>query len=204
MHIAIAGNIGSGKTTLTEKLASYYGWIPFYERVDANPYISNFYENMKQWSFHLQIHFLQSRFKQLNEINRVEETTIQDRTIYEDASIFASNLYEMNLMEKRDFENYFNLYQEIISLLPLPDLLIYLKASVPILAKHIRKRGRAYEDNIRLDYLKHLNDKYNEWIFSNYKGKYLVVDVDEVDFDGDSKGFEKVVELIEDKLSKLT
>lgn len=202
MHIAIAGNIGAGKTTLTSMLASHYGWTAYYEQVNDNPYISDFYENMKRWSFHLQIHFLQSRFKQINLINTDSNTTIQDRSIYEDASIFARNLYDMKLMEARDYNIYFNLYQEIISLIPTPDLLIYLKASVPTLIKHIQRRGREYEENIRMDYLKHLNDKYNEWIYQNYLGKYITIDVDEIDFEKNSQDFLKITTIIEQQIHR--
>lgn len=203
MHIAIAGNIGAGKTTLTSMLSAHYGWTAFFEQIEENPYISDFYESMKQWSFHLQIHFLQSRFKHLSQINAHKNTTVQDRTIYEDACIFARNLYEMDLMEERDFNNYFSLYQEITSLLPLPDLLIYLKASVPTLVNHIQRRGRAYEESIRLDYLKHLNDKYNEWIFANYKGACLTIDIDKIDFERNPNDFEHITKLIEHRLSEL-
>jgi deoxyadenosine/deoxycytidine kinase len=156
-HIAIAGNIGAGKTTLTEALSKHYKWIPQFEDVDHNPYLYDFYEDMPRWSFNLQIYFLNSRLGQLVEIQKGSETVIQDRTIYEDAHIFAPNLHEMGLMSKRDFDNYFQFFQTLKQMVRPPDLLIYLKASVPTLVGQIQKRGREYEENIRLDYLKRLN-----------------------------------------------
>jgi len=181
-HIAVAGNIGAGKTTLTELLSKHYKWIPHFEDVDHNPYLMDFYEDMPRWSFNLQIYFLNSRLRQLVEIQQGTETVIQDRTIYEDANIFAPNLHEMGLMSKRDFDNYFHFFQTLKSLVQPPDLLIYLQASVPTLVGQIQKRGRDYEENIRLDYLKKLNEYYNKWIGEYKEGRLLVVDVDKNKF----------------------
>lgn len=181
-HIAVAGNIGAGKTTLTELLSKHYKWIPNFEDVDHNPYLMDFYEDMPRWSFNLQIYFLNSRLQQLVEIQKGTETIIQDRTIYEDANIFAPNLHEMGLMSKRDFDNYFNFFQTLKSLVQAPDLLIYLHASVPTLVGQIQKRGREYEENIRLDYLKRLNEYYNKWIDGYREGALLVIDVDKNKF----------------------
>ncbi|MFM7646309.1 MAG: deoxynucleoside kinase [Chitinophagia bacterium] len=181
-HIAVAGNIGAGKTTLTELLSKHYKWIPHFEDVDHNPYLMDFYEDMPRWSFNLQIYFLNSRLRQLVEIQQGTETVIQDRTIYEDANIFAPNLHEMGLMSKRDFDNYYHFFQTLKSLVQPPDLLIYLQASVPTLVGQIQKRGRDYEENIRLDYLKKLNEYYNKWIGEYKEGKLLVVDVDKNKF----------------------
>ena len=181
-HIAIAGNIGAGKTTLTELLSKHYKWIPHFEDVDHNPYLMDFYEDMPRWSFNLQIYFLNSRLQQLVEIQRGTETVIQDRTIYEDANIFAPNLHEMGLMSKRDFDNYYKFFQTLKSMVQPPDLLIYLKASVPTLVGQIQKRGREYEENIRLDYLKRLNEFYNKWIDAYKEGPLLVIDIDKNKF----------------------
>jgi deoxyadenosine/deoxycytidine kinase len=181
-HIAVAGNIGAGKTTLTELLSKHYKWIPQFEDVDHNPYLFDFYEDMPRWSFNLQIYFLNSRLNQLLEIIRGTETVIQDRTIYEDAHIFAPNLHEMGLMGKRDYDNYFSFFQTLKSMVQPPDLLIYLKASVPTLVGQIQKRGRDYEENIRLDYLKRLNDYYNKWIDGYKEGQLLVIDIDKNKF----------------------
>ncbi|HOK39178.1 MAG: deoxynucleoside kinase [Bacteroidales bacterium] len=182
MHIAVAGNIGAGKTTLTKLLSKHYGWTPYFEDVDDNPYLSDFYEDMQRWSFNLQVYFLNSRFNQVLEIRKSGKTIIQDRTIYEDAYIFAPNLHAMGLMTTRDFDNYFSLFTLMSSLVQAPDLLIYLRASVPKLVQNIQQRGRKYENTIRLDYLKRLNERYEAWI-GNYKnGKLLIVDVDNIDF----------------------
>ncbi len=181
-HIAVAGNIGAGKTTLTELLAKHYKWIPNFEDVDHNPYLMDFYEDMPRWSFNLQIYSLIIRLLQLVDIQRGTETIIQDRTIYEDANIFAPNLHEMGLMSKRDFDNYYHFFQTLKTLVQPPDLLIYLQASVPTLVGQIQKRGREYEENIRLDYLKRLNEYYNKWIDSYQEGPLLVIDVDKNKF----------------------
>jgi deoxyadenosine/deoxycytidine kinase len=181
-HIAIAGNIGAGKTTLTEMLSKHYKWIPQFEDVDQNPYLFDFYDDMPRWSFNLQIYFLNSRLNQLLEISRGTETIIQDRTIFEDAYIFAPNLHEMGLMSKRDFDNYFDFFQNLRQMVKPPDLMIYLQASVPTLVGQIQKRGREYEENIRLDYLKRLNDYYNKWIASYKEGPLLIINVDNMKF----------------------
>jgi len=178
MHIAVAGNIGSGKTTLTRLLSKHYGWKPHFEDVDDNPYLNDFYEDMQRWSFNLQIYFLNSRFSQVVDIRRKGDNVIQDRTIYEDAHIFAPNLHIMGLMSTRDFNNYLNLFNLMSSLIQPPDLLIYLRASVPTLVSQIQKRGRDYEKNIRLDYLQRLNERYEAWIETYKHGKMLIIDVD--------------------------
>jgi len=181
-HVAIAGNIGAGKTTLTEMLSKHYKWIPQFEDVDQNPYLFDFYEDMPRWSFNLQIYFLNSRLNQLIEISKGTETVIQDRTIFEDAYIFAPNLHEMGLMSKRDFDNYFDFFQNLRQMVKPPDLMIYLQASVPTLVGQIQKRGREYEENIRLDYLKRLNEYYNKWIEGYKEGPLLVINVDKTKF----------------------
>lgn len=203
MHIAVAGNIGSGKTTLTELLAKHYHWSPYFEDAKENPYLSDFYDDMKRWSFNLQVYFLKSRFQQLVEIHNKEQTIIQDRTIYEDACIFAPNLHDMGLMAPRDFANYLKLYHLMTSLITPPDLLIYLKASVPTLVSHIQRRGREYEESIRLDYLKNLNNRYNDWIFSQYEGNVLVMDVDTLDFLENKADLNRLIDAIEGKLHGL-
>lgn len=183
MHIAIAGNIGSGKTTLTRLLSKHFGWKPHFEEVDNNPYLESFYEDMKRWSFNLQIYFLNSRFRQVMEIRKSGNDIIQDRTIYEDAYIFAANLYDMGLMETRDYENYQALFELMSSFLQAPDLLIYLRASVPTLVRQIQKRNRDYEQSIRLDYLKALNKRYENWIANYNKGKLLIIESDDIDLE---------------------
>ncbi len=182
MHIAIAGNIGAGKTTLCRLLSKHFAWEPHYEDVDTNPYLNSFYEDMQRWSFNLQVYFLNSRFRQIVEIRKGEKTVVQDRTIYEDAHIFAPNLHAMNLMTTRDFDNYRSLFELMSSFIQPPDLLIYLRASVPTLVRQIQKRGREYEAAIRLDYLKKLNERYESWITSYTLGKLLIIDVDNVNF----------------------
>jgi len=182
MHVAVAGNIGSGKTTLTKLLAKHFKWEPHFEDVENNPYLNSFYEDMQRWSFNLQIYFLNSRFRQIIDIRNSGKNVIQDRTIYEDAYIFAPNLHAMNLMSTRDFENYISLFELMSKFVQPPDLLIFLKASIPTLVSQIQKRGREYEESIRLDYLKLLNERYENWI-SNYKlGKLLFIDADNLDF----------------------
>ena len=199
MHIAIAGNIGSGKTTLTKMLAAHYGWTPQYESVDFNPYLADFYEDMERWSFNLQIYFLNKRFKDVVDIANSEDVIIQDRTIYEDACIFAPNLHDMGLMSSRDFENYSDLFSLMMSLVGMPDLMIYLRSSIPNLVSQIQKRGRDYEKGIRIDYLNGLNEKYEKWI-SEYKGNLLIVDADNIKFGNNPEDFEKVTDMIEAKL----
>ena len=181
-HIAVAGNIGAGKSTLTSLLAKNFNWQPQFEDVENNPYLNDFYDDMPRWSFNLQVYFLNSRYQQVIEINNNSNPIIQDRTIYEDAEIFAPNLHKMGLMSSRDFENYKSLYRTIISQTKAPDLMIYLKASIPRLVDNIQKRGRDYEENIRLDYLKRLNEFYNSWIAKYDQGKLLVIDCDKLNF----------------------
>ena len=199
MHIAIAGNIGSGKTTLTKMLASHYGWIPKFESVDFNPYLSDFYEDMERWSFNLQIYFLNKRFKDVVDIAKTDDVIIQDRTIYEDAKIFAPNLHDMGLMSSRDFENYSDLFNLMMSLVGNPDLLIYLRSSIPNLVAQIQKRGREYEKGIRIDYLTGLNAKYENWI-KDYTGNLLVIDSDNIKFGNRPEDFAKVTDMIDAKL----
>jgi len=196
-HIAIAGNIGAGKTTLTEMLSKHYQWIPQFEDADHNPYLSDFYEDMPRWSFNLQIYFLNSRLAQLLEIKQGTATVIQDRTIYEDANIFAPNLHEMGLMGKRDFDNYLSFFESLKTMVSPPDLLIYLKASVPTLVAQIQKRGREYEDNIRLDYLKRLNEYYNKWIETYKEGPLLIINVDENKFAEGEEHFGEIIQKID-------
>ena len=199
MHIAIAGNIGSGKTTLTKMLAAHYGWTPKYESVDFNPYLADFYEDMARWSFNLQIYFLNKRFKDVVEIAKGDSVIVQDRTIYEDARIFAPNLHDMGMMSDRDFDNYTDLFDLMMSLVGTPDLLIYLKSSVPALISKIQKRGRDYEKSIRIDYLTGLNEKYENWI-KDYKGRLLVIDADNIDFATRPEDFDKVTDMIDAQL----
>ena len=200
MHIAVAGNIGSGKTTLTRMLAKHYGWDALYESVDNNPYLASFYQDMQRWSFNIQVYFLNSRFRQVIDIRKRKKDVIQDRTIYEDAYIFAPNLHEMDLMATRDFENYTSLFELMSQFLQAPDLLIYLKADVSTLVTQIHKRGRAYEDSIRLSYLENLNEKYEKWI-SNYKeGKLLVVDVNTIKFAEKPEDFGEIINKIDAEL----
>jgi deoxyadenosine/deoxycytidine kinase len=199
-HIAVAGNIGAGKTTLTEMLSKHYKWIPQFEDVDHNPYLFDFYEDMPRWSFNLQIYFLNSRLNQLLDIQSGTETVIQDRTIYEDAYIFAPNLHEMGLMGKRDYDNYFGFFETLKRMVQAPDLLIYLKASVPTLVAQIQKRGREYEENIRLDYLKRLNDYYNKWIEGYKEGPLLVIDVDKNNFAENTEHLGDVIRRVDSEL----
>jgi len=199
-HIAVAGNIGAGKTTLTELLSKHYKWIPHFEDVDHNPYLMDFYDDMPRWSFNLQIYFLNTRLNHLLEIQRGTETVIQDRTIYEDAHIFAPNLHEMGLMSKRDFDNYYYFFQTLKSMVQPPDLLIYLKASVPALVGQIQKRGREYEENIRLDYLKKLNELYNKWINDYKEGPLLVIDIDKNNFDEKEEDLGEVINKVDGML----
>ncbi len=197
MHLAVSGNIGSGKTTLTEKLAKHYGWKAEFEAVDDNPYLPDFYEDMKRWSFHLQVYFLNSRFNQIKKIQESTIPTIQDRTIYEDAYIFAANLYKSKLLTERDYWNYRSLFDSMISHVKAPDLLIYLKADIPKLVGQIEKRGRTYETAMRIDYLKNLNSHYEDWIANYKEGKLLIVDVNELDFVERQADFSFIVEKIE-------
>ena len=199
MHIAIAGNIGSGKTTLTKMLAAHYGWTPKFESVDFNPYLADFYEDMERWSFNLQIYFLNKRFQDVVEISKQKDIIIQDRTIYEDARIFAPNLHAMGLMSTRDFENYSDLFDLMMSLVNPPDLLIYLRSSIPNLIAQIQKRGREYERSIRIDYITGLNERYEEWIGS-YTGRLITIDVDNLDFLNRPEDFALITDRIDAEL----
>ena len=200
MHIAIVGNIGAGKTTLTELVAKNYGWDPLYEAVDNNPYLEDFYSDMKRWSFNLQIYFLNSRYRQIIDIQKMGHNIIQDRTIYEDAHIFAPNLHEMGLMSKRDYNNYFQFFQTLKRMVQPPDLLIYLQASVPTLVAQIQKRGREYEENIRLDYLKRLNDFYNKWIEGYKEGPLLIIDANTNKFAENEEHLGQIISKIDSTL----
>lgn len=203
MHIAIVGNIGAGKTTLTELLAKNYGWDPLFEAVDNNPYLEDFYSDMKRWSFNLQIYFLNTRYRQIIDIQKSGRDIIQDRTIYEDAYIFAENLHDMGLMTTRDYQNYQSIFDNVTEFIKAPDLLVYLKASVPTLVNNIQRRGREYESGIRLDYLSKLNEKYDKWI-KNYKlGKLLVIDKDNIDFANKTEDLATIVQMIEREIHGL-
>jgi deoxyadenosine/deoxycytidine kinase len=203
MHIAIAGNIGSGKTTLTSMLAKHYGWEARYEDADDNPYLNDFYDDMHRWSFNLQIYFLNSRFYQVEEIRGSGKKVIQDRTIYEDANIFAPNLHAMGLMSTRDYENYVSLFRLMSSYVKAPDLLIYLRASVPTLVSQIQKRGRDYENSIRLDYLKRLNERYEAWINDYSMGKLLIIDVDNNKFADNQEHLGEIINKIDAEIHGL-
>ena len=203
MHIAIAGNIGAGKTTLTELLSKHYKWDTHYEDVDQNPYLLDFYDDMQRWSFNLQVYYLNSRFTQIQDIKESKNTIIQDRTIHEDAYIFAPNLHSMGLMSTRDFENYFSLFNLMESFISAPDLLIYLRASVPKLVNNTQKRGREYEESIRLDYLKRLNERYEAWISTYDSGKLLIIDIDENSFHDNQEDLGKIVSQIDAELHGL-
>ena len=203
MHIAIAGNIGSGKTTLTQLLAKHYKWDQLQEAVDNNPYLFDFYKDMQRWSFNLQIFFLNSRFEQLFEIRRSGRNVIQDRTIYEDAFIFAPNLHAMGLMTSRDFENYFRLFSNMDNSITPPDLLIYLQAPVEKLVKQISERGREYENSISIDYLKRLNERYNGWIEKYDKGKVLIIDVEDNSFHNNPEHLGKIINSIDAEIHGL-
>lgn len=203
MHIAISGNIGSGKTTLTRLLAKHYKWTPHFEDVEDNPYLDDFYREMQRWSFNLQIFFLNSRFRQVKEIRETGKSIIQDRTIYEDAHIFAPNLHAMGLMPSRDFENYLSLFDLMDSFVEAPDLLIYLRSSIPNLVDNIQKRGRDYENNIRIDYLNRLNERYEAWISGYDKGKLLIINVDDNKFANDPEDLGKIINNIDAELNGL-
>lgn len=199
MHIAIAGNIGSGKTTLTTMLAKRYNWIPQFEPVDNNPYLDDFYADMTRWSFNLQIYFLNKRFRDVVAISKNHDTIIQDRTIFEDACIFAPNLHSMGMMSDRDFDNYTDLFNLMMSLVKLPDLLIYIRSGIPNLVSHIQKRGREFEKSIRIDYLQGLNTLYENWI-STYKGNLMIVDGDRLHFKENPQDFKEITDMIDDRL----
>lgn len=200
MHIAIAGNIGAGKTSLTELLAKHYNWEPHYEDVIDNPYLDDFYNHMERWSFNLQVYFLKSRFEQLLSFKENNKTVIQDRTIYEDAHIFAPNLNAMGLMNQRDFNNYKGIFELMESLIQGPDLLIYLRSSIPNLVNKIHKRGREYESSISIDYLSRLNERYEAWISSYDESKLIIIDVDSLDFVGNNKDLTPIIEAVDAKL----
>jgi deoxyadenosine/deoxycytidine kinase len=202
-HIAVAGNIGAGKTTLTGLLSKHYKWEPHYEAADDNPYLNDFYEEMQRWSFNLQIYFLNSRFRQITEIKNGSKTVIQDRTIFEDAYIFAPNLHAMGLMTTRDYENYLSLFELMNNFVGAPDLLIYLRASIPTLVGQIQKRGRAYEETIRLDYLKRLNERYEAWIDTYDRGRILIVDVDNNNFSEKPEDLGLIINKIDAELNGL-
>jgi deoxynucleoside kinase len=199
MHIAIAGNIGSGKTTLTKMLAQRYGWTPRFEPVDNNPYLDDFYKDMNRWAFNLQIYFLNKRFKEVVEIANSPETIIQDRTIFEDARIFAPNLHDQGYMSDRDFQNYSDLFDLMMSLVKLPQLMIYIRSSIPTLVKHIEKRGRSFEKSIRIDYLTGLQERYENWI-KGYKGELIIIDGDKISFEDTPEDFRKVTDMIDASL----
>lgn len=200
MHIAIAGNIGSGKTTLTTLLAKHYKWAPHYENVDDNPYLNDFYKDMQRWSFNLQVYFLTKRFMQLQDLRKSGRKIIQDRTIYEDAFIFAPNLHAMGLMNTRDYENYIELFRSMDEFIKAPDLLIYLRCSVPNLVDQIQKRGREYEEAIRLDYLTRLNERYEAWISTYDKGKLMIIDVDDNKFHEEQEHLGQIIRGIDAEL----
>ncbi len=197
-YYAVAGNIGAGKSSLTTLLAKHYKWRAYYESVDDNPYLTDFYEDMRRWSFNLQVYFLSSRFRSQKEIVGTRQSFIQDRTIYEDVEIFAKNLYQMGLMSKRDFENYSNLFREMVAFLTPPDLLIYLRADVPTLVRQIQQRGRDYESTIRIEYLERLNTLYEDWI-KRYPHEKLIIDTDHLDFVNNKEDLGKVIEIIEQR-----
>lgn len=196
MHIAIAGNIGSGKTTLTKMLAKHYGWTPMFEPVEFNPYLEDYYADMARWSFNLQIYFLSKRFKDVVEIAKREDTVIQDRTIFEDARIFAPNLHAMGRMSDRDFTTYTELFDHMMSLVKLPDLMIYIRSTIPNLVSQIAKRGREYEKTMGIDYLLGLNQLYEEWI-AKYPGRLLIIDGDNVKFEGNPEAFGSITDEID-------
>ena len=199
MHIAVAGNSGSGKTTLTRMLSHRYGWTPRYEPVDNNPYLDDFYADMPRWSFNLQIYFLNKRFQEVVEISKSTDTIIQDRTIFEDARIFAPNLHGMGMMSDRDFDNYNDLFELMISLVKLPDLMIYIRSTVPNLISQIQKRGREYERSIRIDYLAGLNERYENWI-KTYEGNLIIIDGDNTKFESNVQDFQTITDMIDGRL----
>lgn len=199
MHIAIAGNIGSGKTTLTKLLAARYGWTPRFEPVDNNPYLEDFYHDMNRWSFNLQVYFLNKRFKEVVEISKSTDTIIQDKTIYEDACIFAPNLHDQGYMSDRDFKNYTDLFNLMMSLVKKPQLMIYIRSSIPTLVKHIEKRGRDYEKSIRIDYLTGLQKRYDDWL-STYDGELITIDGDKINFEDSKEDFRKITDMIDASL----
>lgn len=203
MHVGIAGNIGSGKTTLAQMLGKQFGWDVLLESVEDNPYLADFYEDMSRWSFHLQVYFLNSRFNQVAKIRESQRSTIQDRTIYEDYEIFAKNLHQSGHITDRDFNNYIELFNSMIKHVQPPDLLIYLKADIPKLVANIQKRGRSYEELIRIEYLKHLNERYDDWIGNYDDGKLLVIDVNNLDFVNNVADFASIIEKVNFEINGL-
>ena len=203
MYFALAGNIGAGKTSLAVLLSKHYGWEAHFEDVIDNPYLDDFYNHMERWSFNLQIYFLNSRFRQLKIFRETSKHFIQDRTIYEDAHIFAPNLYAMGLMNQRDFNNYQSLFELMESVVQVPDILIYLRSSIPNLVNKIHKRGREYENSISIEYLSRLNERYEAWISTYNKGELLIVDVDQIDFVENKEDLGKVIEKIDGELNGL-
>ena len=203
MDVAVAGNIGAGKTSLVELLSKHYGWDAHFEDIIDNPYLDDFYNHMERWSFNLQVYFLNSRFRQLEIFKSSDNSFIQDRTIYEDANIFAPNLHAMGLMNQRDFNNYQSLFSLMESMVEGPDMLIYLRSSIPNLVSKIHKRGREYENSISIEYLSRLNERYEAWISTYDKGKLLVVDVDEIDFVENKEDLGKIIEKIDAELNGL-
>lgn len=197
MHIAIAGNIGSGKTTLTSMLAKHYGWEAKFEAVDYNPYLDDYYKDIPRWSFCLEVYFLKQRFRDLLEISQETKTIIQDRSIYEGVYVFTANNKEMGNLSNRDFETYMELFELMTQVVKYPDLMIYLKSTVPHLVKNIQKRGRDYEQTMPLEYLDNLNKRYDQFIFEKYKGKVLVIDVDDIDFEHNAKDFASIIDKID-------
>jgi len=202
-HIAVSGNIGSGKTTLAEKLAKHYGWSPLYESVEHNPYLRDFYEDMARWAFHLQIYFLNSRFNQVRVIRESDKTIIQDRTIYEDAYIFAKNLHASGHINERDYQSYLDIFHSMISFVQPPDLLIYLKADIPKLVHQIQKRNRDFEFNIKLEYLKTLNEHYEKWIGEYKHGQVLIIDMNNLDFVKNIEDFSSIISKVDLELNNL-
>ncbi|MBQ6652162.1 MAG: deoxynucleoside kinase [Prevotella sp.] len=200
MHIGIAGNMGSGKTTLTNMLAKHYGWIPRFEAVDFNPYLEDYYKDIKRWTFNLEVYFLKQRFKDLLDIAKSEETVIQDRTIYEGVYVFTANNKAMGHLSDRDFDTYMELFEQMTTIVREPDLMIYLRASVPHLVENIQKRGRSYEQSIPLEYLTNLNDRYEDFITNKYKGRLLIVDVDALDFQHNPRDFASIIDKIDAQL----
>lgn len=203
MHVAIAGNIGAGKTTLTKSLAKHFQWEPQFEDVLENPYLEDFYHTMERWSFNLQIYFLNSRFRQILELRKSGKAIIQDRTIYEDAHIFAPNLHAMGLMTNRDYENYRSLFDLMESVVKGPDLLIYLRSSIPNLVAQIHKRGRDYENSISIDYLSRLNERYEAWIHNYDKGPLLIIDVDNINFVDNPEDLGNIITRVDGELNGL-
>lgn len=200
MHIGIAGNIGSGKTTLTRMLSEYYGWTPKYESVTYNPYLEDYYKDIPRWSFNLEVYFLEQRFKDVLEIAKSDNTIVQDRTIFEGVYIFVANNYAMGNLSKRDFDTYMDLFDLMMSLVKAPDLLIYLKSSIPHLVAQIQKRGREYEQGMSIEYLRGLNEKYDKFIYEDYKGRVLTIDSSDLDFENSPEDFSYITDMIDTEL----